>query len=205
MPRLRLAADLRALAARDADVATELARIGVPASRARPPGFATLLRIVVGQQVSTKAAAAMWARLEAGLGGRVEPRGIAALDEEAMRGFGFSRQKAAYARDMAARLLDGRLDLDRIGRLRDGAAIDALVEVKGVGVWTAEVYLLFALQRGDVFPAGDLALQVGYQRLKRLRHRPDADRLRRLVAGWAPYRGAGAHLLWHHYANPPLA
>ncbi len=204
MPRLDLAADLAALAARDADVAREIARVGMPPSRARPPGFATLLRIIIGQQVSTSSAAAMWSKLEAGHGGKVDAAAILDCTPDTLRAFGFSRQKAAYALGLAHDCHAGRLDLARLGRRSDAAAIAELITVKGIGVWTAEIYLLFALRRADVFPAGDLALQVGFQRLKRRRTRPTQEQLRKLVAPWQPYRGAAAQLLWHSYANPPL-
>ncbi|MBL8571820.1 MAG: DNA-3-methyladenine glycosylase 2 family protein [Phreatobacter sp.] len=204
MPRLRLADDLRALADRDPHIAAEYERIGVPPDRTRPPGFAALLRIIVGQQVSTKAAASMWARLETALDGAVAAPRIAVLSAEELRGLGFSRQKAAYALDLARRVADGAFDFDRLARLRDEAAIAELVALKGIGTWSAEVYLLFAMRRADIFPAGDLALQVAYQRLKGLRQRPSSERLRRLVEPWRPHRGAGAHFLWHLYANPPL-
>lgn len=204
MPRLRLASDLQALAARDPDIAREIARIGLPARRERPPGFATLLRIILGQQVSIHAAAAMWARLEAALGGAVGPAELAAADDALLRGCGFSRQKIGYARALAADVGQGRIDLVRVARLPDAAAVEALTALKGIGTWSAEIYLLFALRRGDAFPAGDLALQVAFQRLKRLRRRPDATRLRAATEAWRPHRGAAAHLLWHSYANPPL-
>ncbi len=204
MPALDLAADLAALASRDADVARELGRIGTPPSRARPSGFATLLRIIIGQQVSTSSAAAMWSKLEAAQGGEVTPAAILACTPDALRGHGFSRQKAAYALGLARDIAEGRLNLARLARHGDEAAMAELIKVKGVGVWTAEIYLLFALRRADVFPAGDLALQVSFQRLKRRRKRPTPEQLRKLVEPWRPYRGAAAHLLWHAYANPPL-
>lgn len=204
MPRLRLARDLEALAARDPDIARELARIGLPARRERPPGFATLLRIILGQQVSTQAATAMWNRLEGAFGGVVGPAQVATADDALLRACGFSRQKMAYARALAADVGAGRIDLARVARLPDAAAIAALTSLKGIGTWSAEIYLLFALRRGDAFPAGDLALQLAFQRLKRLSQRPDAARLRAASEAWRPHRGAGAHLLWHSYANPPL-
>ncbi|MFO0295658.1 MAG: DNA-3-methyladenine glycosylase family protein [Rhodospirillales bacterium] len=204
MARLVLARDLAALAARDRDVARELRRIGLPERRHRPPGFATLLRIILGQQVSVQAAAAMWRRLEDLLGGEVAPATLAARSDADLRACGFSRQKTTYARALAAALDGGALDLARIHRLRDADAIDALTTVKGIGVWSAEIYLLFALGRGDAFPAGDLALRVGFQRLKRLDEAPTPAALRTLTEGWRPYRGAAAHFLWHSYANPPL-
>jgi DNA-3-methyladenine glycosylase II len=204
MARLALARDLAALAARDADVARELARIGAPARRHRPPGFATLLRIILGQQVSVQAAAAMWRRLEAGLGGVVEPAVLAERSDAELRAFGLSRQKISYARALATALDGGGLDLGRVHRMADAPAIAALTTVKGIGVWSAEIYLLFALGRGDAFPAGDLALRIGYQRLKRLDAAPAPAALRALTEAWSPYRGAAAHFLWHSYANPPL-
>jgi DNA-3-methyladenine glycosylase II len=204
MARLVLSRDLGALAARDRDIARELARIGMPAKRARPPGFATLLRIILGQQVSVQAASAMWRRLEETLGGVVDPAALATRSDEDLRGCGLSRQKTAYARALAAALADGSLDLARVHRLPDPAAIDALTTVKGIGVWSAEIYLLFALGRGDAFPAGDLAVRVGYQRLKRLDAPPTPAALRAMTEDWRPYRGAAAHFLWHSYANPPL-
>ena len=205
MARLVLSRDLAALAARDPDIARELARIGPPPDRRRPPGFAALLRIILGQQVSVQAAAAMWRRLEALLGDdTVAPEALASRADAELRACGFSRQKIIYARALAEALASGALDLARVGRLRDDAAIAALTTVKGIGVWSAEIYLLFALGRGDAFPAGDLALRVGYQRLKGLAEAPGTAALREMTAPWRPYRGAAAHLLWHSYANPPL-
>jgi DNA-3-methyladenine glycosylase II len=204
MARIDIDGDLRALAARDPDVAQELRRIGAPEGRHRPPGFATLLRIILGQQVSVRAASAMWRKLEAVFGNDIDAPRLIACDDEVLRGCGVSRQKRVYARNLAEALLSGRVDLARVASLDDAAAIAELVQIKGIGVWSAEIYLLFALQRPDAFPAGDLALRVGYQRLKRLDEAPSAPALRALVAPWRPYRGAAAHLLWHSYANPPL-
>ena len=203
MRPLDLEADLRALAGLDADVAAALERLGLPASRRRPAGFEALLRIIVGQQVSTSAAASMWARLDAGCG-PIRAEKSAGLDLGTLQALGLSRQKAGYALALARDVAEARVDLVAVERLADEEAVTELVKAKGIGVWSAEIYLLFALGRGDVFPAGDLALQVGFQRLKRLRRRPEPERLRRLVAHWQPYRGAGAHFLWHLYAAPPL-
>jgi DNA-3-methyladenine glycosylase II len=203
MAVLRLASDLAKLAERDADIAREWRRLGTPKARSRPPGFAALLRIIVGQQVSAKAAAAMWRKLEAALE-RVEAERVADATLDDLRALGLSRQKAGYALGLARDVVEGRLDIAALARLDEDMAIAELTRVKGIGRWSADIYLLFALRRGDVFPAGDLALQIAFQRLKRLRRRPDADRLRRLVAPWSPQRGAGAVFLWHFYANPPL-
>jgi DNA-3-methyladenine glycosylase II len=198
-----LDADLRALAGLDTDVGTALARIGAPAARMRPPGFPALLRIIVGQQVSSKAAASMFARLEAACG-PIQAARMAGMDLGTLQALGLSRQKAAYALTLARDVAEGRVDLDAVERLEDEDAVAELVKARGIGVWSAEIYLLFTLGRRDVFPAGDLALQIGFQRLKRLRKRPEPDRLRKLIQPWRPYRGAGAHFLWHFYAAPPL-
>jgi DNA-3-methyladenine glycosylase II len=191
--------DLRALSRSDADLRAALRAIGDPPPRQRPPGFASLARIIVGQQVSTAAASGIWTRITAAVE-PLTPERIAAQDEATLRALGLSRQKALYLREMAQAVAHGALDLDAIARADDERAIAALLALKGVGRWTAEIYLLFSLGRRDIFPAGDLALQVGLQRLKRLRKRPDPERTRKLTTPWSPLRGAAAHFLWHYYA-----
>jgi len=203
MPPSPHAAALRKLAARDPDIAAALKLVGYPPPRSRPPGFTTLLRTIVGQQISAAAAASLWTRLAAAID-PITPEAVAALDVEDLRALGFSRQKALYARGLALDILEGRVDLDLVARLDDEAAVNHLIQIKGIGRWSAEIYLLFALGRPDVFPAGDLALQVGMQRLKRLRRRPEPDGLLKLVEPWRPYRGAAAHFLWHYYAKAPM-
>jgi DNA-3-methyladenine glycosylase II len=193
---------LNALAARDRDVAAALAAIGPPAPRDRPPGFGSLLRAIVAQQISTAAAMSLWTRLAAAID-PVTPEVVARLDAEALRALGFSRQKAAYALGLARDILDRRVDLESLPSLDDESAIAHLMQIKGIGRWSAEVYLLFALGRPDIWPAGDLALAVAMQRLKRLRRRPDPKRLIRLAEPWRPYRGAAAHFLWHYYVKAP--
>lgn len=194
---------LEALAARDKDIAAALAAIGPPPPRERPPGFPSLLRAIVGQQVSAASAAALWARLAAAIDPLV-PETVARLEIDELRKVGLSRQKALYAQGLARDLLDRRIDLDLVPSLADEEAITHLVQIKGIGRWSAEVYLLFALGRPDVFPAGDLALAIAMQRLKRLRKRPDPKRLIKLAEPWRPYRGAAAQFLWHYYKAPPV-
>jgi DNA-3-methyladenine glycosylase II len=196
-------AALKALAKRDPDIAAALKRIGPPPPRDRPPGFSSLLRAIVGQQISSAAAAALWARLAAAID-PVSPETIAPLDAVALRALGFSRQKALYAQGLARDIIEKRVDLDLLPALDDEAAVAHLIQIKGIGRWSAEVYLLFALGRTDIFPAGDLALAIAMQRLKRLRRRPDPKRLIKLVEPWRPYRGAAAHFLWHYYKAPPV-
>lgn len=204
MPNNPHLAALQELAARDPDIAAALAQIGPPPPRDRPPGFGSLLRAIVGQQISAAAAASLWARLTAAID-PITPEAVAAHEIDALRALGLSRQKALYARGLALDILARRVELDRLPTLADDAAIAHLVQVKGIGRWSAEVYLLFALGRPDIWPAGDLALAIAMQRLKRLRRRPDPKRLIRLAEPWRPYRGAAAHFLWHYYAKaPPL-
>jgi DNA-3-methyladenine glycosylase II len=203
MDRKTLTRSLKALATRDPVLAAALATIGPPPERTRPPGFATLVRIIVGQQVSSKAAASLWARLEAAID-PVTPERLAMLSPEDLRALGLSRQKAAYALGLAEAVASGALDLARVHAADDEAAIAELITVKGIGRWSAEIYLLFALGRPDVFPSGDLALAIAAQRLKKLRRRPDPKRLAKLAEAWRPHRGAAAHFLWHYYANPPV-
>ena len=136
----------------------------------------SLLRAIVAQQVSAASAAALWARLAAALD-PIAPETVGPLDLEALRALGLSRQKALYAQGLARDILEKRIDLDRLPALDDEAAVAHLVQIKGIGRWSAEVYLLFALGRTDIFPAGDLALAIAMQRLKRLRRRPDPKRL----------------------------
>ncbi len=189
---------LDAIAETDAHVAEALELHGYPALRKRKPGFPALLRAIVGQQVSVAAAASIWSRIEIAVA-PLTPENFLALDEEGLRALGLSRQKMAYGRDLASRVASGEVRLDRMGRLGDEAAIAELIQVKGIGRWTAEVYMLFAHGRGDVWPIDDLALVVALQRLKGLRKRPDRKRMLKLGKPWQPWRGAGAHLLWHYY------
>lgn len=170
----------------------------------REPGFATLLRIVVAQQLSTRAAAAIWARLEQAMAGDCRPDALLGLGEAELRAAGLSARKVAYARGLAAAVRDGRLPVDELARLEDAEIIAKITALPGFGRWSAEIYLLFALGRVDAFPADDLALQVGFQRLKGLERRPTGRALRDLVAPWAPWRGAGALLLWKVYGAATL-
>ena len=194
---------LRRLAADDPALAAALAAVGLPPPRDREPGFASLARIIVGQQVSTASAVAMWVKLTAGID-PFTPDGVLARTPDELRLFGLSRQKAAYTLGLAREIAEGRLNLEGLQALDDEAAIQEITRVKGLGRWSAEIYLLFALQRTDIWPAGDLALQVGMQRLRGLRKRPDPKRMIKLAEPWRPYRGAAAHFLWHYYRKAPF-
>jgi DNA-3-methyladenine glycosylase II len=155
------------------------------------------VRIILGQQLSSKAAQAIFQRLVAQL--ELTPEAIAAAPDTTLRQVGLSRAKIATCQRLAAALVSGQLTLATLATLSDADAVAQLTQIKGIGVWTAEVYLLFCLERLSSFPASDLAVQVGYQRLKNLASRPTRPALLKLTEPLAPYRGAVAHLLWHYY------
>ncbi|MCW5770572.1 MAG: DNA-3-methyladenine glycosylase 2 family protein [Rhodospirillaceae bacterium] len=193
-----LKSDLRALSRHDAHVAAALDRFGWPVLRRRPPGFEALLRAIVAQQISIHAAASIWKRIEAAVV-PLEAKSYCAVADETLRACGLSRQKLLYMRSLAELVASGDVPLDALDALADEEAIAQLVKIKGVGRWTAEIYLMFALGRRDIWPADDLGLMVGMQRLKNLRKRPDRKRMLVLGKSWQPYRSAGAHLLWHYF------
>jgi DNA-3-methyladenine glycosylase II len=190
------------LAQADPDFGRVLDEHGLPPHRFRPSGFATLLRAIVAQQVSTASALAIWGRLTDKLP-RPTAEGFLALTDADLRAIGFSRQKVEYGRGLAEAVATRRLDLAALRRMDDEAALAALVAMKGIGRWTAEIYLMFALDRSDVFPADDLALMVAAQRLKQLPARPTGKMLRDLAAPWQPWRTVAAQLLWHYYRHAP--
>lgn len=184
-------------------IARALALAGYPAPRVRPPGHLTLLRTIVGQQVSVAAAAAVWGRLEALLGPEVPPQALLAAGFDELRGCGLSRQKQGYARSLCELVASGTLDLHRLPE-DDEAAIAELVRIKGIGRWSAEIYLLFAEGRPDIWPAGDLAVQAGLARLLDLAQRPAETHVREMGERYRPHRGALALFTWHVYNNPAL-
>ena len=194
---------LDALAQRDADMARCLAAAGYPEPRLRERGYTTMLRTIVGQQVSVAAAASVWNKLEAELGTGCAPDVLIAASEEALRACGLSRQKQGYARSLADLVLNGEVVLDDLPE-DDEEAIELLTRIKGIGRWSAEIYLLFAEGRLDIWPAGDLAVQEGLGRIKRLEARPAEKATRELAEAWRPHRGAAAIFTWHYYANPAL-
>ncbi len=204
LTREALAAGIDRIARVDPDVASALETIGYPAPRQRDPGFATLLRIMVAQQLSTRSAAAIWARVEQACPPLVTAESFLKLEEAAFRTIGFSRQKMAYGRSLAEAAASGALDLEALAILPEEEAIAAISAQRGFGRWSAEVYLLFALGRADIFPADDLGLQIGMQRLKRLEARPNRKAMVELAEPWRPWRGCGAIFLWHVYGAATL-
>ncbi len=200
-----LNAAMDALAARDPRIATALASSGYPEPRENPAGYVTLLRTIVGQQVSIASARAIWTKLAAALERVEDPASMAAAGDEALRAAGLSRQKMSYARSLASEIVSGRLDLQNLPQ-DDEAAISELVRIKGIGRWSAEIYLLFAEGRPDVWPAGDLAVQIAMGRILGLSDKPSERLLRQFSEAWRPHRGALAIFAWHFYnaAAAPL-
>jgi DNA-3-methyladenine glycosylase II len=174
-------------------------RVGHPEPRIRDRGYATLLRTIVGQQVSVKAAQSIWNKLEAGLGDLNDPETLARATPEDLRAAGLSRQKASYAQSLADEVTSGRLDLMNLPA-DDEEAIAQLVRVKGIGRWSAEIYLLFAEGRPDIWPAGDLAVQIEIGRILGHAERPSEKLVRDLAEPWRPHRSAAAIFAWHHYS-----
>ena len=199
-----LHASLDALTKREKAFAKVLKAHGHPEPRLSEPGVETLLRTIVGQQVSVHAARSMWNKLIAKYGQPVDLKSLLAASDEELREAGLSRQKAGYARSLASLVLSGELDLAHLPE-DDEEAIAHLIKIKGIGRWSAEIYLLFAEGRGDVWPAGDLAVQIEIGKLLGLEERPSEKQLRELAEAWRPHRGAAAVLAWHSYNAPPLS
>ena len=192
--------DLDALAAVEPAIAAAIGRVGYPEPRIRDRGVVTLLRTIVGQQVSYKAADAVWQRLEATLGDASDTAAWVAASDETLRAAGLSRQKMGYARSLAGLVQAGELDLAN-RPADDEAAVAELVKVKGIGRWSAEIYLLFAEGRRDIWPAGDLAVQIEVGRIMDLPERPSEATTRKIAEAWRPHRGAAAIFTWHHYRS----
>lgn len=198
-----LPAQLARLAETDPDFAHAYAEAGVPPIRSRPRGFATLLKIICAQQISASAARAIMARLEV----QVSPlsaEGFLTTSDEVLRALGLSRQKIVYGRALASSVSDGTLNFRKVHRMEDEAVIEELTKIKGIGRWSAEVYLLFALRRLDIWPVDDLAVVVAMQRIKRLEQRPGRKEMLALAENWRPLRSAAARLCWHYYNTVPV-
>jgi DNA-3-methyladenine glycosylase II len=200
-PALTLSADqlreaLDHLADRENAFSEAILRVGYPPPRIRPRGYETLLRTIIGQQVSVQSANAIWNRLEAA--GGTDPARLVDLSDDELRAVGLSRQKSSYARSLAEAVASGHLDLSALPK-DDEDAIAQLIAVRGIGRWSAEIYLLFAEGRADIWPAGDLAVQIECGHILGLESRPSERATRALAEAWRPHRGAAAIFAWHHY------
>jgi len=193
---------LKALAAIDADVERGLALVGYPAPRIREQGFETLLTTIVGQQISTEAAAAIMTRVRVLLPA-MRAEQVFDLAPGALREAGLSRAKVDYVECLAREITELSFDPSSLPAQDDQSAIESITALKGFGRWSAEIYLMFSLQRSDIFPAGDLAIRVALQKLKGLDEKLNEKQARELVSDWSPYRSAGSLLLWHYYRGAP--
>jgi DNA-3-methyladenine glycosylase II len=194
---------VESLAEREPAFARVIEKHGFPGPRKSDRGAQTLLRTIVGQQVSVAAARSMWSKLEAAFGSPPDLHLLFAATDEELRAAGMSRQKSGYIRSLAELVISGELDLDNLPK-DDEEAIALLTRIKGIGRWSAEIYLLFAEGRADIFPAGDLAVMVELGRLMGLDDKPSEKQLRELAEKWRPYRGAAAILAWHSYNSTVL-
>jgi len=186
----------------DADLAGVLSRHGTPPLWGREPGFATLVQIILEQQVSLASGRAAFERVLHATG-RMTPARVARLSERRLRGAGLTRQKAEYVRGLALAVVRGALDLGAIAAMDDEAAHAELTKVRGIGPWSANIYLLMALGRRDVWPSHDLALAGAMREVKRLRRMPTPERQLAISEPWRPWRAVAARILWHHYLSTP--
>jgi DNA-3-methyladenine glycosylase II len=201
LDQAQLARGVRALTRRDPDLRRIVQVHGPPPLWARAPGFPTLIHIILEQQVSLASARAAYTKLCAACAGRVTPRRVLQFDDAQLKAIGFSRQKAGYARGLAEAIQSKRFDPRALESLSDADAHAALVQLKGIGRWSADIYLLMALRRPDVWPHGDLALAVAAQQVKGLPARPSYTALTELAEQWQPWRAVAARLLWHSYLS----
>lgn len=195
-----MASAVRELVAADEDLHRVVERVGPPPMWARRPGFATLVRIILEQQVSLASADATYRRLQRRLG-RVTAARVGSVSVVMLRRQGVTRQKAEYIRHVASLVVAEKLNLEALTEANDATVCRTLVAIRGIGPWTADIYLLMALRRPDVWPRGDLALRSAAQAVKRLRSLPSGTRLQRIATAWRPWRSVAARILWHHYLH----
>ncbi|MCH7805526.1 MAG: DNA-3-methyladenine glycosylase 2 family protein [Proteobacteria bacterium] len=191
------------VARKDQDIREALKAVGYPKQRrSGAPSFEHLLRIIVGQQLSVKAAATIYGRVEAAMG-EIIPENFLDKSDQELRGFGLSRQKIEYGRGLSKAVLDGFRLKDLIKK-SDQEVLEAITALKGFGRWSAEMFLMFSLGRPDIWPAGDLAVQEAVKKLKGLKERPGQKEMDIIAKPWRPHRASVAVFLWHFYSNPPL-
>ena len=184
----------------DPDLARVVSDLGHPPLWARQPGFATLLQIILEQQVSLASARDAYQKLEKA-SGQITPERFLTFTDAELKQFGFSRQKTEYGRVLSEAIVNRRMDLDRLSDLEDGEVRRELIQLKGIGPWTADIYLLMALLRPDIWPSGDLALVSAVQQFKNLSEKPTADQIDQITEKWKPWRSVAARIAWHYYLN----
>lgn len=194
---------LKALASDDADIRRALKLAGYPAARRRPGGFQTLMHIIVGQQLSVKAAATIRGRLHVATRPRLTSNSFLKLSDAELRAVGLSGQKMHYGRMLSEAVKARKFRPATLARMDDEAAVESITALKGLGRWSAEMYLMFSLGRPDVWPAGDLGVQEGVRRIKGLQDRPAEKEMDAIAANWRPHRSALSLLCWHYLENAP--
>lgn len=194
---------MKALVLIDQDIARAYKQLGVPPERHRPKGFETFLSAIVSQQISTKAAHAIFERVIA-LMPEVTAKELLSVDDQALRDAGLSWRKIEYAKGLAEAIESGSFDIEELDSLSNKEAIESITRLRGFGRWSAEIYLMFSLQRQDIFPADDLAILIALGRLKGLKDKPTPKQARDMVEHWSPWRSVGALFLWHYYHGPPI-
>lgn len=201
MDEVTIQKGMEALSLIDEDIAHAFSELGCPPPRSRPPGFETFISTIVSQQLSTKVAAVIMARVTELLK-EVTPQRLLNIEEQALRDAGLSWRKIEYAKGLANAVVDGSFNIDALDDLSDEDAINEIIKMKGFGRWSAEIYLMFSLDREDIFPADDLGILVALGRLKGLPNKPTPKQARTLVAHWAPLRSIGTLFLWQYYHHP---
>lgn len=191
---------LEVIASRDRDLAQILKTLGLPPFWVREPGFATLIQIILEQQVSLASAKAVFERLQQTIS-PITPENFLSLDDDQIKKIGFSRQKILYGRLLAESIMAGKLDLFSFHHMDDEEIRFVLKQIKGIGDWTVDIYLLMALRRPDSLPKGDLGLALAIQKVKRLEKRPTPREIEIIAESWRPWRAVATRLLWHYYLN----
>ena len=182
----------------DPDLAKVISDLGNPPLWSREPGFPTLIHIILEQQVSLASARAAFDKLVRA-SGQLTPERFLEYTDSNLKEFGFSRQKTRYGHELSKAILNGQLDLDGLQRLDDSSARDELIKIKGIGPWTADIYLLMALLRPDIWPRGDLALIKAAMEIKGLSEKPTTEALLEIAENWKPWRAVAARIAWHYY------
>lgn len=197
--------ELDAAAQLDLKIKQIINRYGYPKPRPREHGFKTMLQIIVSQQISTKVAAVIWSRVEQACEKNVSPQTVLSLSEDALKSCGLSWQKVGYTKALAERIDSGALNPQALINMSTQEVITTLTQIKGYGVWSAEIYAMFALGKADIYPAGDLALQIAVQRLENLTDKPSEKQTRKIAKRWSPHQSAVSLLMWHYYGAATLS
>ena len=196
---LNIKIDSEKLALADPDIASLIDKIGIPPQRRREKGFSTLIHILISQQISLQAADSIWSKLKAT--SIISPEGIININYEGLRKIGFSHSKANWSIQLSNKILTGEFNPDLLDRVDDTNAIKYLMTLAGFGEWSSSIYLMFCLERSDIWPAGDIALQETIRQIKKLSARPNTKEMKEISTIWQPYRSSASHLLWHYYAK----